>query len=146
MAYCTIDDVRAKNPKRIYDATSKPTSTQVEQFITDISNEIDSTLSGREITVPVTTPDFFVNHLKQVNANGAAALAEMAMFPEAMGTPGGSPHGTNLYKIYKDQLRQLESGALPETVPGSGGRGPFSFGSEHPDDIGKAKFKKDKEF
>lgn len=151
MAYCAIDDVRALNPKRTYDASSKPTSTQVEAFIDNAANEMDTVLSARGLAVPVAAPTHFVDHLKHVNANGAAATAEMAMFPEAVGTPGGSPHGQQLYRIYRSQLTQLEKGELPVSVDGKAS--PQGFFERHPTDEPteepewrRPKFGKNKEF
>lgn len=150
MAYCTITDVQALNPKRTYDTSSTPTQTQVESLVTQISNEIDSILSARGLTVPVTTPDHFVAHLKQVNAYGAAALAEMAMFPEATGL-GATTHGSELWRIYRDMRDKLEKGELPVSV--EGGAGPRGFFEQHPiteptEDYEwrEPKFKKNKEF
>jgi hypothetical protein len=118
MAYCTITDVRAKNPKQTYDDDSTPTQTQVEQFITDIAVEIDNVLQAQGYTIPVTSPANFVSHLKQVNANGAAALADMAMFPDS--PDGTSPYGKQLYEIYQKQLAALRNGEVPAQLgPGS---------------------------
>lgn len=129
MAYCDIGDVQAQNPTRgDYSATTKPTSTQVEEFIDQISNTIDSTLAGRGLTVPVTTPAYFVDRIKLLNAQGAAALAEMAMFPET-GGPGFSPHGKQLWDIYQAGIKQLREGQLPEALGGSKA-GPRSMQTE----------------
>lgn len=149
MAYCTITDVQALNPKRTYGDTTTPTQTQVETSIDQIGNEIDSILLARGLTTPITTPTEFVAHLKQVNAYGAAALAEMAMFPEA-GGPGATSHGSDLWKIYKNMTTRLEKGELPTAVETTG---PRSFFTEHPtteptedQPWRKPKFGKDKEF
>lgn len=126
MAYCAITDVEALNPQRgAYGASTKPTSTQVTGFMTYVSDEMDSILGARGVTVPVTAPAEFLSHLKQVNAYGAAALAEQAMFPEAVGTPGGSPHGQWLWTVYKRMTDRLEKGALP--VDTAATDGPRSF-------------------
>jgi len=150
MAYCAIADVRALNPKRTYSSSSTPTQTQVEGFITQIANEIDSILSSRGLTVPVTAPAHFLAHLEQVNAYGAAALAEMAMFPEA-GMPGGTPQGSNYWAIYEKARTRLEKGDLPVSVEEAQ---PRSFFTEHTGDTEPTedydwrdrKFKKSKEF
>ena len=144
MAYCEIADVQALNPTRpTYSAGTKPTATQVEGYITDIAAEIDTALKARGLNTPVTAPTDFVAHLKQMNALGAAALADSAMFPEAMG-PGASPHGAWLWGLYKGALKSLRESELPV---GSGGESkPTSYAVEHPDDKGEPKFKKDKEF
>jgi hypothetical protein len=124
MAYCTITDVRGKNPKQTYSASSTPTQTQVEQFITDIAVEIDNVLQSLGYAIPVTTPANFVNHLKQVNANGAAALADMAMFPDS--PEGTSPYGKQLYSIYQKQLAALRNGEIPADLSQETGSSPVA--------------------
>lgn len=130
MAYCDIDDVQALNPQRgDYSSSTKPTSTEVTTFITTVSDEIDSVLKARGVSVPVTAPAEFLSHLEQVNANGAAAYAEFAMFPEAAGTPGGSPQGDRLWKIYQGQLKSLREDQLPIDLAVTGAQ-PRSFWTE----------------
>ncbi len=150
MSYCTITEVQGLNPKRTYDVTSKPTSTQVEALITQVAAEIDSILLGRGLTVPVTTPTELVTHLKQVNAYGAAALAEMGMFPEAAGL-GATPHGHELWAIYTKMMEWLKTGTLPTATQAGN---PRSFFEQHQSDSEPtedyiwrdAKFGKNKEF
>lgn len=115
MAYAAIADVRAINPKRTYDASSTPTATQVEGFIDDIAAEIDVILAGRGLTTPITEPADFLAHLVHVNAVGAAARAEFAMFPEADESPAGSPQGSRLWGQYQEYLRALRKEPLPTT-------------------------------
>lgn len=127
MAYCTITDVQGLNSQReAYSATTNPSSTEVESFITQIGNEIDSLLLGRGLVTPITTPAEFVSTLKLGNAQGAAALAEMAQFPEAQGTMGGSPHGQQLWAMYEKFKTWLKDGNLPTALSGSH-VGPKSF-------------------
>lgn len=150
MAYCDIADVQALNPKRTYDGGSTPTQTQVGEFIDRVTSEIDTVLSGRGLTVPVTAPAAFVDHLKQVNAYGAAALAEAGMFPESFGV-GYTPHGAWLWSRYRDAIKELRDGELPV---GSGGElQPESFFTKYPtteptaeEEWRRPKFGKDKEF
>jgi len=157
MAYCTITDVQGLNSQRTYSATSNPSLTEIDDFMTQIGNELDSVLLGRGLTVPVTAPASLVGALKLANAQGAAALAEMAMFPEAAGTPGGSPHGQRLWVMYKEFLAWLKTGDLPSaaSTDSSGHVGPMSFHSEHEDeetepentyDWQKPKIQKNKDF
>lgn len=129
MAYCTITEVQALNPKRTYDADSTPTLTQAEALISQIAAEIDTVLKGRSITTPVTAPTAFVDYLKQINAYGSAALAEMGMFPEAVGTQGGSPQSDRLWRIYTKAMTFLEKGDLPSAIRSGD---PASFFTEHP--------------
>ena len=112
MAYCASADVQALNPKRSYSSTSTPTSTQIDTLIAQVAVEIDAVLEAQGFTVPVTTPTNFVNALKAVNAYGAAALAEMGMFPETSEI-GSTPHWKVLWETYKDWLKQLRAGEIP---------------------------------
>ena len=128
MAYAAIADVRAVNPKRTYSTTSTPTTTQVEGFITDIAAEMDTVIAGRGIVVPVTTPAEFLAFVTHLNALGAAALAERAMFPEAAGI-GATPSSVVLWKQYQDGLKFLKEGKLPVSMDSSAE--PFSFHGEH---------------
>ncbi len=153
MAYCTITNVQALNPKRTYSASSTPTTTQVEGFITRIAEEIDAILAGRGFTVPVTTPASLLSYLTHVNALGAAALAEQAMFPEST-KPGTTASGANLWAQYKDAKEFLRTGDLP-SEGSSAADLPFSFAEQNQDtetepaeehDWQKPKFGKNKEF
>ena len=147
MAYCAMDDVRQHNPQFTYDVESKPTLKQVEGMITDIAAEIDTILSARGLTVPVTTPAHFLAHLKYINSIGAAALAEFASFHAAAGviTEG---HGNELWKIYVDARNALRDQSLPVApVAISGGTGsmPFSYFQRNTsDDSYDAKMGKEK--
>ena len=116
MAYAALADVQAINPKRTYGASTTPTTTQVAGFIDDIAAEIDSLLSARGLATPVTEPASFLAHLTHVNAVGAAARAEFAMFPEAAESPAGSPQGDRLWGQYQEYLRALRKDALPVTM------------------------------
>lgn len=152
MAYAVISDVRKENPQRTYSDSTKPTTTQVEGFITDIAGEIDTVLAGRGMTVPVTTPAEFLTYVTHINALGAAALAERAGFPEASG-PLATPASVVLWKQYQDGLKYLKEGKLPVSLDGSDV--PFSYHEqrqgteEEPAETypwQKPKFGKNKEF
>lgn len=128
MSYCTITDIRALNPQRTYSAVTTPTATQVEAYITQIAGELDATLLGRGLSVPVSTPAEFVAFLLQLNAVGAAARAEQAMFPEAKGL-GTTPAAQVLWKQYQDGLKWLREGKLPTGTTAEAL--PFSFRDKH---------------
>ena len=154
MSYCTIANVRSLNPKRTYGSTTTPTETQVNEFIANIAGEIDATLQGRGFTTPVTTPTALVTFLLQLNAVGAAALAERAMFPESQGMEGGTSAGAVHWKQYQDGLKWLREGKLSVGTAAEAAL-PFSFFEQNagvetePEetyDWHKPKFGKNKEF
>jgi len=113
MSYCTAADVQALNPKRAYTATSTPTLAQVGVYVTQIGGEIDTVLRGRGLSTPVATPAEFVIFLKQLNAVGAAAISERAMFPEAQGMMGGTAAASLHWRQYQDGLKFIREGNLP---------------------------------
>jgi len=115
MGYCTIADVQALNAKRTYGASTTPTSTQVEALIEQVAVEIDALLQAQGYTVPVTTPDNFVNFLKYVNAYGAASLAEASMFPETT-EPGETAHWQYLEKKYQSFIKAIREGEIPSSL------------------------------
>jgi hypothetical protein len=154
MSYCLTADVQGLNPKRAYTATSTPTLTQVGEYISKIAGEIDTVLQGRGLTTPVTLPAVFVEFLEQLNAVGAAALAERAMFPEASGMMGGTSAAALHWKQYQDGLKYLKDGQLPSSLDSLEAL-PFSFfeqnqaTEEEPEETyewPKTKFGKNKEF
>jgi hypothetical protein len=115
MAYCTISDVRALNPKQDYTSDSTPNITHVSTFIDLIAADIDVALSSQGYATPITTPTAFVTWLKLLNALGAAAMTEDAMFPETT-ERGSTPHANVLRKQYDARLAKLQNGDItPET-------------------------------
>jgi len=115
MAYCTITEIGNLNPKRTYGAATTPTTTQVNALIDQIAVEIDAVLQAGGYTVPVTTPANFLNSLKYINAYGAAALAEMGMFPE-VSEMGQTPHWKLLNDKYEGWMKQLREGEIPRSL------------------------------
>jgi len=127
MAYCTLDDVQALNPKRKYDTDSSPSVTQVNSLIDTVAIEIDAVLQAQDYTVPVTTPANLVNFLKAINAYGAAGLSEQGMLPETT-EAGSTSHGKWLYDIFKRYMKMLADGKIPDTIePSTGGEDASSY-------------------
>ncbi len=112
MAYASLSDIQALNPKRTHDATSTPSSTQVTALMVQVAVEIDAVLEAQGYTVPVTTPTNFVAVLKAINAYGAAALAELGMFPETS-EMGSTPHWKALNDKYNEWMKSLRAGEIP---------------------------------
>ena len=76
MSYCVLADVQALNPKRPYDNSTTPTSTQVTSFIATIAAEIDITLAVRGYSVPVASPVSLVGRQGKRQARSTRALRE----------------------------------------------------------------------
>jgi len=109
--YASIDDVKALNPKRTYSATTTPTETQVGTYITLIEGEIDTVLLALGFLGDITAPAEFITFLRLLNALGAAAMAEQAMFPETS-EAGATPHWKALKARYEALLDKLSTGKL----------------------------------
>ena len=153
MSYCILADVQGLNAKRTYSATTTPTIAQVTEFISKIAGEIDVVLQGRGLTTPVLVPAALVEFLEQLNAVGAAGIAERAMFPDSQGQMGGVAAGALHWQQYQDGLKWLKEGNLPTGT--SAESLPFSFFTDHKADESapheehtwqRPKFGKNKEF
>jgi hypothetical protein len=115
MSYCMITDVQALNPKRTYNTTSTPTSSQVNTLIDLIAGKIDTVLLSLGYSGTISGPAELLDSLKLLNALGAAALAEMGMFPE-ISEKGSTPHWKALQQMYEDGLEALKNGELPDSM------------------------------
>lgn len=106
MSYAVIADLQDLIAQFPISVSSTPTTPQATTILTDISNEIDTRLSGRGILVPVTTPTSFVRALALLNAYGSAAAVLKSMFPGAVG-PGETPAYAFWEKRYQDGLANI---------------------------------------
>lgn len=83
MAYATTSHVTARNPERVFGATSKPTTTQVSGFLDEAAAIIDSILIEAGYSLPVSTPasggasSAWIT-LQNANAVGAWYMTEWA--------------------------------------------------------------------
>lgn len=81
MAYATIMHVTARAPQRVFSATSKPTATQVVQFIDECGGIIDAVLLQAGYEVPTSLANVATHTqllLQNANAAGAAYHTEVA--------------------------------------------------------------------
>src|SRR4051812_2701295 len=74
-SYCTITDVNNLVPQSPFTATTTPTQTQVETYITQVSSRTDATLSNIGYVTPVTTGTAALALLREAVAWGALGLA-----------------------------------------------------------------------
>jgi hypothetical protein len=103
--FCTLADVEAKNPQRIYDANSKPTADEVTDFITLKSSELRAILNKHGIQESTLGPNA-LTLLRSICSMGAAYEAEQAGL---MGrSPRLSDHAKDLRDDYNAWLEDLK--------------------------------------
>lgn len=139
MSYAAVSDVQGLNAKRTaYSTSTKPTLTQVQGFVDQISAEIDAVLAAKNVATPVTAPASFVTFLLGTNALGAAALAEAAEFPEFDGGPGFTPQAQRYWAMYQSRLDELKLGAAidPAVTVSDADNLARTYLTDNPDNLG----------
>ena len=122
MAYAQVDDVQGRMAHSAIDATSTASSDQVERFLGDCAAEINAALSVRGVAVPVTTPLWYLDDLRSINADGATALTLRAIYPDTRG-PGEVPAYAYFQKRYEMALAMIKDGStVPAGLPAGAGR------------------------
>ena len=120
MTYAVIADVQGVIPKWILDGSSTPSNAQATAIIDAVSEEIDTVIAARGITVPVAAPAHFLAGLVMLNVYGGAARVLRAMFPDATG-PGETPAYAYWEKQYDEGIAGLKNGsAIPASVEAAG--------------------------
>ena len=107
MGYCKVSDVQTLNIGRSYTATSSPSSGQVSNYIEHVASLIDGRLYALGFTTPVDSSyTASYNILKTINALGAAAMAEEALF---LGKePSESSRAELHWKRYEEEMQRIE--------------------------------------
>lgn len=109
--------------------TSTPSTNDVNQFLTDRSNQIDAALKSRGIAVPI-TDSVFAAELVSLNAKGAAADLLNAAFPMNQNTVAAA-----LLREFSARINQYYQGlgvptgiavAEPDLAPASTWSGPYA--------------------
>lgn len=139
MAYAALPDVQSELGALASGLTTTSVPTQADvtnRILPDIQGEIDGVLSHRGLTVPITTPQSFLDRLKSLNAIGAAARVAAALFPMAAG-PQSTTFAQWLQDRYDAGLKMLRSGeGIPDiAVFDRLGGLPRSFATSHPDSV-----------
>lgn len=106
MAYCTLNDVKALNSRRVdvYTSSTNPSQSQVESFCDWISADIDAVLTVCGITTPIASPS---DYLRLTAAMGAAGLAESAITMN--GAEGAADPRNFRWTEYKSRLEVLRA-------------------------------------
>ena len=114
--YCEASDVQARFGQRTFSTDTKPTTAQVEGFITQGFGIINGTLkaAGYSVPVDVDTYDESAGILKVMNANYATAEAHTAAFSAGVG--GVPEQATYLMGLFEARITDIQKGrmALPD--------------------------------
>lgn len=78
MSYCTISDVNGYVPQSPYTPTTTPTQAQVQAYIDQVANQINTTLENLGYVTPVLTGPMALVELRKMNAWGALGLAQQS--------------------------------------------------------------------
>lgn len=108
MGYATVDMVTGEMAKFAIGVSSQPNPAQVQSMVDGIAAEINVHLASSGYTVPVTTPDYFLAFLGELNAWGAVASTLKSMFPAATG-PAETPAYAFWEKRYQSGLSDIDN-------------------------------------
>lgn len=76
MAYCVVEDVQKHRPHHAINATSKPTTAQVEGEIDNLGNRTEGKLAALGFVIPI-TGEISTRYLQTAISYGVAGLIEM---------------------------------------------------------------------
>lgn len=119
MAYCTINDVNGLVPQQPFTANTIPNQATVEEFIGDITDEINATLRNIGYVVPVTGGAEALRLLRNANKWGALGLAQDARMTAVLRDEqvgGGRNTWTIRYDNWKKALLDKHN---PYELPGA---------------------------
>lgn len=138
MSYATNGEVQGAIAKFTVGAATKPTTTQMTTMISEVEGFIDSVLSARGITTPITAPSQFVSALQGIAVAGTAARVLKSMFPDAVGA-GETPAYAYWQKLFDDGIKALVDGSLIPDDPlvvgsASGYVAPSTYFTNNPDE------------
>jgi hypothetical protein len=121
MGYCSLDHVRTLLPAKTFDATSRPSESDVQVMIEAISAEVDGLIHGTyNVMVPVTQGPIALGYLKTLVGWGTAGTVELASVGGVSGAGDSGPGDTprrSYWQIYQDRLKRLldtEKGVLAD--------------------------------
>lgn len=107
--YCDAEDVSVLMGLNVFDATSRPTLTQVNAIIADKTNEIDFVLSGVGITTQPTDSKI-LGRLALACKYGSASDVALSVYGNAAGVDGSQ--GEYFGRKYKEIIDEIKE--MPE--------------------------------
>jgi len=128
--YCSASDVQvALGYQSAFDASSRPTLTQVTQIITDTTNEIDLYLNSVGITTQPTST-VILGRLSQACKFGASAQVGFGYLNNAGSVPGTL--ADTYWTRYNEILQEIKNS--PELYGGAGSTNTDMFMSNQVED------------
>lgn len=114
--------------------TTTPNLAQAAGIIAGQSARINAILAGRGLGVPVTSPQVFVESLKETCINCAASVILRARFPDQDG-----PSSEKGWKFFEDRCQEglagLKDGSeIPADVVAGRAVGPSTYFTRNPDE------------
>jgi hypothetical protein len=112
MAYCTTAEVQSLTGLT-FSGTSRPTTTEVDEFVSDVAAELDGVLQAAGYTLPITDSDA-LNLLGRYNKFGSAVQAWHAGYL-SNDEPPRVAYWRTAYENFLNRLRKGE-----QELPGEG--------------------------
>lgn len=106
MNYCDAEDVSILLGFDSFSASTRPTLTQVNEIISDVTGEIDFVLSGVGITTQPTGTNILAR-LKMACKFGVASQVGYAAFGNSTGVSGSQPD--KYAEKYKEMLEEMKT-------------------------------------
>jgi hypothetical protein len=117
MGYCALEDVAELNTGRTFSATSRPTASQVVDYIEQTAAVIDAVLRGQGYNLPVpTTATSVLKLLEGYNALGAACMVEQGA-PTARRNGGSRGGDLDVCAMWRAAQKMLADGTLDLELP-----------------------------
>lgn len=138
--YAATSDIKAKLPNRTIDGSSKPTATEVDQWITEVEAEINSELLAAGVTngSKVTSPARAVELLKRYTAFGVTAQIKKAYVAgHDLDDPDVGDADLEQYRNFIERIRtnpHWVAASLGITLGGTSGGRIRSYATDNDDD------------
>jgi hypothetical protein len=106
VSYTDLNHVLNMVPKLGITSSSSVNTSMTQQYINQVSDEIDAALESRGIQTPVASPAWFVDELSRLNADGAVSYVLQAAFPTAQGSASPAALSQQRYQKRLSEIRQ----------------------------------------
>lgn len=131
-AYSTSARVEKLMTKAQVGAGRPLDTVDINEFLEDVSAEIDTAFASRGFSVPITAPDYLLRWVEKVAIEGAAATALKALYQSASG-PNSEGAWAVYERRYQKSLDEIRSGRfVPAELTEASGSLPSSLSTREP--------------